>query len=156
MNKKIESLKSFKVSYYRDKNFDTLWKSFLSSYPFYSYRYPRNYIDVEKSQIKNKIIDLSFVIFVDDTPLCLFPLIIDLERLYIWYDEFKSLPAPLFNDNLEKKQIKDLEKITTDIIKKLLIKYNVKRWYSLSDPTTFSKYNFNEMYLDRFKAIDFS
>ena len=156
MKKKIESLNSFKVSYYKDENFNILWDSFLSSYPFYSYRYSRNYIDVEKSQIKNKIIDLSFIIHVDEVALCLFPLIIDLERSYIWYNEFKSIPAPLFNNKLEKKQIKDLEKITTDIINKILTENNVKRWYALFDPTTFNKYNFNEMYLDRFRAIDFS
>ena len=156
MKKKIESLKNFNVSYYGDKNFDTLWKSFLENYPFYSYRYIRNYIYVEKTQIRNKIIDLSFIIYVKNFPLCLFPLIIDLKKGYAWYNDFKALPAPLFNNILEKKQLKDLEKISTNLIQKIFLKYNVSRWYVLSDPTTYYKYNFNEMYLDRFSGIDFS
>ena len=156
MSKKKESIKVFKVSYYEDKNFDNLWKIFLESYPYYSYRYTRDYISVEKTQIKNNIIDLSFIIHTENTPLCLFPLIIDLDKGYAWYNEFKSLPAPLFDIILEKKQIKDLEKIITDLIKTIFEKNNINRWYSLSDPTTYYKYNFNEMYLDRFLSIDFS
>mgnify|MGYP001230240527 CR=1 FL=1 len=129
-----------KTILFKNKSLNTISRFFLSSIILISFFY----------------VAPIFIIYVENFPLCLFPLIIDLKKGYAWYNDFKALPAPLFNNILEKKQLKDLEKISTNLIQKIFLKYNVSRWYVLSDPTTYYKYNFNEMYLDRFSGIDFS
>ena len=156
MSLRINNLKNIEICQLSDEMFSQLWGNFLENYPSYSYRYSREYIEVEKTQIKNDYVDLSFIVFKDNIPLCIFPLILDISKKYSWYNDLKPLPSPLFSPILEKKQFLDLEKILQEILINLIKKEHIKRLYVLYDPTTFYQYNFNEMFFDRFGAIDFS
>jgi hypothetical protein len=154
MLKRINNLKNLEITSYPDKRFKEYWEFFLQNYNQYTYRYDYDYINCEKSAIEFSAIDESFVIHKDNTPLCICPLIINLDEKFACYRNFRPLPSPLFNELLEKKQQNDLEKFLFEIIRKIFEKYRILRWYLSLDPLSHKADYYFETFGDKINAVD--
>lgn len=154
MFKRGNNLQNLEIKSYQDKYFKEYWDIFLKNYNQYSYRYEYDYINCEKSAIEFRAVDESFIIHKNNTPLCICPLVINLDEKFACYRNFRSLPSPLFNEILEKKQQNDLEKFLFEIVRKIFQKHKIFRWYLSLDPLSCKRDYYFENFGDKINAVD--